>query len=265
MTATVKVKEVLWRVSTLLSDISPQFNRWREDELVNWLNDGQLAIAKYLPAAFSSIVTMKLRAGTVQSIDAILAADAKLSDGSTPGAPLYGVQLLDFYNNMGADGLTPGAAVPPPITRRILDQQRPNWHTQAGPVVYQVAFDPKLPRQFLVQPAVPATPTVWLRLGAIFRPAVVTGAGTPESPVYHYAGSSNVPISLNDEFVEDIVNYICARAYMKNAEYTADPQKAAGFANLFVGSLNATVTALTGNNPNLKRLPFAPEPIGAAS
>ena len=51
---------------------------------------------------------------------------------------------------------------------------------------------------------------------------------------------------------------------MKDAEW-ADGNKATYFANLFLGSLNAKVQVLTGTNPNLKRLPMAPEPIGAAA
>ena len=47
------VREVLRRVCTLLTDVSPQFVRWSEGELVDWVNDGQLAIARYLPTAAS--------------------------------------------------------------------------------------------------------------------------------------------------------------------------------------------------------------------
>lgn len=265
MTATVRVRELLWRVSGLLSDTAPQFNRWREDELVNWLNDGQLAIAKYLPAAFSDIYTVKTRPGSVQTIDTIAQADWRKADGTAGDRVLYGVSCQDFLNNMGTDGATPGDALPPPVSRKILDQQRPGWHTGSGPVVRQVIYDPKLPRQYLIQPPAPAANPPWVRVGLVVRPALVTGAGTPETPVYNYAGSNATLISLNDEFVDDLVNYICARAYMKNAEYTADPTKAAQFANLFISQLNGYVAALTGTNPNLKRLPMAPEPIGAAS
>jgi len=61
------------------------------------------------------------------------------------------------------------------------------------------------------------------------------------------------------------VNYTCARAFMKDAQFANNGPAAANYTSLFAGSLNAKVTALTGNNPNLQRLPFAPEPIGAAS
>jgi hypothetical protein len=71
-------------------------------------------------------------------------------------------------------------------------------------------------------------------------------------------------IQVRDEFIDDLVNYVVARANMKDAEW-ADANKAQFFQSMFLGSLNAKVAAITGSNPNLKRLPFAPEPIGAAS
>lgn len=265
MTATTKVKDVLWRVSTLLDDTTPQFNRWTESALVNWLNDGQLAITKFLPSAVSRIISMKLRQGTLQSIESILAADHKLDDGTAAVDPLYGVACLTFFNNMGANGTTPGDALPPPVDRKILDVQRPNWHVVSGSVVRQVVFDPKTPKQFFVQPAVPATPAVWLRVALTARPTLVPNTGAPGAELYLNSGGNATLISLSDEWVEDLVNYVVARAFMTNTEYTASPQNAVAFANLFLSSLNAAVTALTGVNPNLKRLPFAPEPIGAAS
>ena len=69
---------------------------------------------------------------------------------------------------------------------------------------------------------------------------------------------------MSDEYIDDLVNYIVARANMKPVEW-ADGNKAAYFTSLFTGSLNAKVVAVTGNNPNLTRLPFAPEPVGRAN
>jgi hypothetical protein len=51
---------------------------------------------------------------------------------------------------------------------------------------------------------------------------------------------------------------------MKEAEF-GDPAKAVAYTQMFTGSLNAKVAAITGVNPNLQRLPLAVEPLGAAS
>ena len=77
--------------------------------------------------------------------------------------------------------------------------------------------------------------------------------------------SSTTKISVNDEHIDDLVNYVVARAYMNNANFAGNDNKAAQFVAQFTSSLNAKVIALTGNNPNLQRLPLAPEPIAAAS
>jgi hypothetical protein len=265
MVATTKVKDLLWRVSGLLQDVDPQFNRWPETELVNWLNDAQLAITKYLPAACARVISQKLRAGTLQSIEAIIAADWKSDAGADGASTIYGVQPLDFICNMGADGLTPGDAIPPPKDRRILDTQRANWHSVVGTKVRQVVYNPATPLFFLVQPAVPTTgAAVWLRHALIAKPTLIPNTGTPGAEVYAYDGSSTLVISVDDVYGDDLVDYVCARAYTKNADFTANDSKAAFFTNRFLGSLNLRITALTGNNPNLTRLPFAPEPIGAA-
>lgn len=265
MAATTKVKDVLWRVSGLLQDVAPQFNRWPEQELVNWLNDGQLAITKFLPAACSRVDTIKLKPGTRQSIESILAADVLPGDGSTPPGPVYGVQVLDVIRNMGADGLTPGKAIPQPVERRILDTQRPNWHSVNGTSVNQITFDPRTPRHFYVQPGIPATPAVWIELAYIAQPQLIPNTGAPGSELYSNAGASTLAISIGDEHVEDLVDYVCARARMKSADFTTDKNEAVMYSSRFISNLNAKVAAITGNNPNLQRLPLAPEPIGQAS
>lgn len=264
MAATLKVKDLVWRVSSLLQDVAPQFNRWPEQEIINWLNDAQLAITKYLPASCARVDAIKLVAGSRQSIAAIPALSCKPGDGSTPSAPIYGVQPLDFICNMGSDGLSPGDAIPPPVDRKILDTQRPNWHSVPGTKIKQVVYNPETPLYFLVQPPVPTGGSQWIMLGYIAQPLLVPNTGTPGAELYAIDGGSTATISVDDIYGDDLVDYVCARAYSKNADFAGSDNKVVFFTNRFLSSLNLRITALTGNNPNLKRLPFAPEPIGAA-
>ncbi len=264
MAATILVREAIWRVSSLLQDISPQFVRHPEGEIVNWLNDAHLAITKFLPAAASRLDAIKLKPGSRQSIETIAALDCKPGDGSTPAAPILGMQLLDVLRNMGPDGLTPGKSIRV-VPREILDSQTRTWHTIAGPVVDQYTHDPQTPRYFYVTPAVPATPVVWVEVAYNAQPVKVPNTGTPGAEIYKYDGVNTTTISIADEYIDDLVNYVVARAYMKNAQFAGNDAKAGNFVAMFTSSLNAKVMVLTGHNPNLKRLPFAPEPIGAAS
>ena len=265
MAGTILVKDAIWRISTLLQDVSPQFNRWPEKEIVNWINDAHLAITKFLPAACSRIDAIKLAQGTRQSIETIAAVDCKPGDGTTPAAPVLGTQVLDVIRNMGADGLTAGNSIRLlPDGREVMDSQSPSWHTVTGTAVAGYMYDPRMPRYFYVTPAVPASPVMWAEVAYTAQPIAIPNTGSAGSELYLAGGSSTTKISVSDEYIDDLVNYACARAFMKNAQFAANGPAAANYTSLFTGSLNAKVTALTGNNPNLQRLPFAPEPIGAA-
>lgn len=225
---TVLVKDVLSRASNLLLDAAPQFHRHPQP--------------------------IKLKPGTKQSIASIAAADCKPGDGSNPTAPVIGTQLLSLVRNMGAAGTTPGRAIRVQ-PRDALDTQDPDWHTKTGTVVRGFIADPATPHEFYVTPGVPAAgTTVWVEASYTAQPLRI--------PYADYS-ASNVTITIADEFIDDLVNYIVARANMKPVEWV-DAAKAVAFASMFTSSLNAKVEALTGHNPNLKFLPFAPAPIGAA-
>lgn len=267
MPGTIKVKEVLRRVSSMLMDSDPQFTRYTESDMVDCLNDAQRAIYKYLPAACSRIDALRLAPGTLQSIEAILAANCKPGDGSTPAAPIIGSLLLDVICNMGAEGTAPGKAIRP-ITdgRESLDALDPLWHTKVGTELGSFLFDPRTPRQFHVLPGVHASTPVWARVAYVAAPLAIPNTGTPGAPVYHAAGSSEVTISVHDEHIDDIADYCCARLLMRNTQFSsATGMTSAGFVALFTASINAKATTIMGYNPNLKRLPFAPAPVGAAT
>lgn len=251
MAATEKVKDVLWRISVLLQDTTPQFQRWPEKELVHALNDGQTNIAKFLPLACSRIVSMKLRAGTLQSIAAIAAADCKLEDGSTPSDTTYGVQFLNPRCNMGSTGTTVGSAIRM-VERDVMDSQDPDWHMRTASSVSSVIYDPMTPRNFHVTPGV--TGTVWMRLALTAKPTAIPNTGTPGSELYANSGASTTTISIDDEFVPELVDYVVARANLKDVKY-ASKQTADLHTNRFLASLNAKVAAVTGTNPNLTILP----------
>lgn len=258
---TVLVKDVLWRVAALLQDQTPQFQRWTEHELVDWLNDGQLAITKYMPSACSRIDSVRLKAGSRQSIESIAAVDCKPGDGSTPTTPVMGNQLLDVIRNMGGDGATPGKSIR--LTeRRVLDSTTPTWHTITAAAVSSFMYDPQTPKYFYVTPALSGP--AWVEIAFTALPARITNTALPGAEAYAFAGSSTTTISISDENVDELTNYVVARANMKDAEW-ADGNKAASFAGMFLNSLNARVAALTGSNPQLKTLPFAPEPLARAS
>lgn len=267
MPGTIKVKEVVRRISALMQDNNQQFARMPESEIVDFLNDAQRAIYKFLPAACSRIDAIRLVPGTLQSIESIPAAYCKPGDGSTPAVPVIGSLLLDVVCNMGTAGTTPGKAIRQ-ITegRELLDALNPNWHTEADTVVTNFMFDPRTPRHFYVTPGAHASTQVWARVAYVAEPLLIPNTGTVGSELYADSGNSSTTISVHDEHVDDLVNYCCARLLMKNAQYSASTgMSVESYASQFTGSINAKATAIMGYNPNLTRLPFAPAPMGAAS
>jgi hypothetical protein len=267
MAGTILVREALRRASVLLNDISPtQFKRHPETGMVDSLNDGALAICKYLPQAGSRLDAVRLVPGTRQSIKLVPQANILNGDGSSAVA-VQGISLVGagVVRNMGSNGTTPGRAVRI-IDRKTQDTADPDWHlaSRAGTVVRAVMHDPLLPHYFYVDPPVHASTPVWVELAWNAQPTRVANTGTPGAPVYHATGSNTVPIPIGDEYLDDLVNYVVARELMKESEWM-DAGKAAAFARMFLDSLNGMVAALTGVNPNLKRLPFAPEPAGVAA
>jgi hypothetical protein len=267
MTGTVKVREVIRRVSALLQDNNPQFARMTETEIVDFLNDAQTAIYTFLPSACSRIDSIKLVPGTLQGIDSIPAANCKPGDGSTPAVPIIGSQLLNIVCNMGSAGTVPGAPVRLLTEgRELLDTLNPAWHTESAVAVQYYVYDPATPRHFYVSPGVHATTAVWVRLAFVAMPLSIPNTGTAGAELYLSGGTNATTISVHDEYVDDLVNYVCARCLMKNAQYSASTgMSAEAFATMFTGSINAKSLALMNYNPNLQHLPFAPSPTGAAS
>ncbi|MBU3577578.1 DUF6682 family protein [Polynucleobacter sp. UK-Kesae-W10] len=246
--ANTLVREVLYRVSDALQDLKPQFTRWTQRSLIAYLNDGQRAIAKYCPPACSRVDAIKLSPGTKQSLAFIPAASVVPGDGST-AADVHGNGLVSVIRNMGSDGLTPGNAIRI-VDREVLDIYSPEWHTTTDTKVSGFVFDPRIPKYFYVTPGVPASPAVWVEASFLADPLEVSA-----TPDYGYNGSDTTTISIDPKFVDDLVNYILARAYGKDSESASNKVLADGYTTQFVGSINAQATALLGVNPNLQSLP----------
>lgn len=264
MAATILVADALYRVSTLLQDINPQFTRWKERELVIWLNDAQRAIAKYVPFASIRVDSIKLAAGSRQSIASILAASLIPSDGSA-AANVRGILLSDIIRNMGTNGATPGTPIRI-IPREVQDNIDPTWHVTTGTgFVDHFMYDPRTPKNFYVVPAVSPTVATWVETAYSSEPLDLPIPATDAATLYT-PGAVNAAtlISIEDIYIDDIVNYTCAHAYLKDAEYADNQALAQMFAGMFTSSLNAYVAAITGQNPNISFLPFSPTLLGAA-
>lgn len=200
---TVSVTALLAKVSMILQDINNV--RWNETELLGWLNDGQLEIALLAPESSTKTVVTQWVAGTKQSL------------------PADGLRLISVVRNMGASGSTPGRAVRV-VDRAVLDAQRPNWHTEtASQTALHFTFDKRNPREYYVFPAQPS-PAGWAEVVYSATPATVS------------AGQN---IAVQDVYSNALLNFILYRAYLKDAEYTQNAQRAMTHYEAFLQSLGA--------------------------
>ena len=100
-------KEIMERAAMTLQD--PDYTRWTKPEMLEWLSEAQIAIAR-TPGAYSKVKTLALVEGTHQKI------------------PEDGWSLITVTRNFDADGipLTPVRLV----TRSLLDAVVPQWHME---------------------------------------------------------------------------------------------------------------------------------------
>lgn len=203
---------IITRASDIIQD---QTNvRWPEAELLRYLNDGRREIAIVRPDLYSVTESVSLTTGSKQSL------------------PSNGSRFLDAVRNMAND--TPGRAVRI-VEREILDAQRPDWHTQsASTTIQHFMFDERAPRTYYVFP--PAATGAKLEIVYSQTPTEITSTSTELTNEDIYAGA--------------LLDYVCYRAFSKDAEYAGNAQRAALHYQQFANSLGigGKVSVITSPN-----------------
>jgi hypothetical protein len=154
----------------------------------------------------------------------------ELVEGTRQAIPSGGLQLLDVTRN--SDGIAVRL-----IERRVLDEQLPEWHQspQSGEVRHYL-YDERDPKTFWVYPP---------------------NDGTGSVEVLYSAAPEDVAVEdtilIDDTYANALVDYILYRAYMKDADYAANDQRAANQYNRFLSSLGAMDQRETADNPHVRR------------
>lgn len=221
---TVTVNSVIDRVESVLQDTSNI--RWPQSELVYWINDAQREIALLKPDATATNSTVTLVTGTKQSIP---------SDGN---------RLLRVVRNMSAASNGTGGRSIRLVSRDILDAQTPSWHDPAvtgdakhGTEVKHFMYEEQDPRNFYVYPGVSGN--AYIEIVYSKNPATVSAGGN---------------LSIPDIYANAVTNYVLYMAYIKDAEYAANQQRAGGHYQLFMTSVTGkgqidVVTSPNAENP----------------
>ena len=206
--ATVKIADILNKCETILQDDTNV--RWTAGELLGWANDAYREIVMARPDLNTATGTLTCVEGTRQVLTLGFANALRLIDV---------VRNVATTSNKGAVRL---------ISRKILDDQRRDWHDVASKSVNieYFMFDPRLPKEFLVYP--PATTAAQLE---VVYSSVPTG---------HTISGNSVPdevIKVDDSWANCMIDYILYRAYSKDAEYAANSQRAAAHYQAMQASL----------------------------
>jgi hypothetical protein len=209
----VTSNEIILRVNKLLNDSG--FIRWTKEELLDYFNDAQRAIVIRRPDAYTVDVD-----------------DFACSLGTKQTLPADALRLIDITRNSS------GRAIKGPFDKTVLDDNYPNWYsgdtaTEAELFIY----DERNPKTFYVYPGV----VVATKLTAVYSkaPPAITLAQNEAQEV----------MSLDDIYVNAIIEWIMYRCYMKDAEYAASPNKSMMHQNAFktqIGEKSQADSAVAG-------------------
>lgn len=225
----VTVQSVVDRVQSVLQDTTGV--RWPVvGELVLWVNDAQREIALLKPDASAVNTTVTLVTGTKQEI------------------PAASNRLLKVVRNMSAASGGTGARAIRLVDISVLDAQSPDWHDPSVTgdaahtnVVKHYAYEESNPRNFYVYPGVSGNAYVELIYSA--NPATVVLTDN---------------LSIPDIFANAIMNYVLYMAYMKDAEFAGNQQRASSHFQLFTASVTGKGQIDSIMNPNMEYRPQAP-------
>lgn len=232
----VTVQSVIDRVQATLQDTTGV--RWPVvSELILWVNDAQREIALIKPDASATNTTITLAEGTKQEI------------------PANGNRLLRVVRNMSAAESGVGRRAVRLVTREIVDAHTPSWHDPLvtgdaahGSVIKHYIYDEANPRNFYVYPGVATGADAFLEIVYSANPSTV-------------AQGDN--LAVPDIYANAIMNYVLYMAYMKEAEYAGNSQRAANHFQLFTASVagKGQVDAVTSPNIDNAR-PATVSPMG---
>lgn len=186
--------------------------RWPITEMTNWFNDGRRELAVARPDIYVVTAVLTLLAGARQKL------------------PTGALRLMDVPRNANGAAIT--------ITQRgFLDQQNAGWHQMPqSNSIKHFMLDERNPSNFWVYP--PAT------------------SGAQVEAIFQQAPPDMVPSDILNQFEElyagALVDYICYRAFSKDAEYAGNPERALAHYSQFTNSIQTggMTTAATSPNAN---------------
>lgn len=226
MAGTLTGTNLLTRIRNVLQDTTNV--RWTDSELRDYINDAQREIVNLRPDSSSTTGNVALVAGTKQTL------------------PTAGLRLIKIVRNMSsAAGNATGGRAVRIVDNDILDTQEPDWHNPSVSgdaahvnIVKHFIFDEDSPRTYYVYPGVTSSST------AAFVEIIYSTTPTDLS-----ANSST--LFIDDIYGNAVIDYVLFRAYLKDAEFAGNQQRASTHFQLFATSIGAGGQVQLNTSPNL--------------
>ena len=223
MAGTITGANLLLRIEDTLQDTTNV--RWSEAELLRYINDAQREIVNLRPEASADHANVQLSTGTEQAI------------------PDVGLRLIKVVRNMSAaGGSATGKRTIRIVAREILDTLEPDWHDPAvtGDAAHTTvdkhyAFEEDDPRKYYVYPGVSGNAYV-----------EIVFSRTPTD-----LANTSATLYIDDIYANAVIDYALYRAYMKDAEFAGNQQRASAHYNLFLTSVSSGGQIQLGVSPNL--------------
>ena len=197
-------------IDIVLDQVQDESNDlWENQDLLNWYNLGTRRIVGIDPRA--NPVTEAI----------------KLAEGMRQASPSGAIAILNVLRNMGADGLTPGRG----ITETTIDALRrayPSYSTETeSATIYNFMRDPMDKTAFWVYP--PADGTSYVEIEYAKVPTII---------VWDEDGDwQDAHISLKEDYIEAIINYVLSCAFGKDTDIPGNEQKANKYGALFASAM----------------------------
>lgn len=218
--ASTLVTDLIAKAVLILQDDSHV--RWSKQELLGWFNDGQKMIATLRPDSYIKRTTFPCVQGAEQAL------------------PEDGILLRKVIRN------TDGKSIRS-IPIDVLDEQIPNWFDNADSTSIEFyIYEHSDPKVFYLYPAPIAGHTVEMTYTAM-PPDIVISDNDWDT--------DNTTITLNDGYVNPLIDLILYRAFSKDADYSANAQRATMHLQAFSDAIGskmqgdkALVTSTMGGN-----------------
>ena len=221
--ATAKVVDLVSRAQTLLQDTTSV--RWPVLELQGWLNDSYRETVNLRPDANTATGEFTCAAGARQIVTTTFSS---------------ALRVIEVVRNTATTSAKGAVRL---VNRRMLDDQRRNWYAETPTVdIQHYMYDPRLPKEFLVYP--PASTAA--RLEVVYSSVPLAHMLT-EAQLINPATAD--VIRIDDSYFNALLDYVLYRAYSKDAEYTANAQRAVAHYQAFQNALGVSAQTNAASQP----------------